>query len=68
MATAADRAAIGMGVVGMAPIGYWLSDWIPWVALVRAFHGVSIAAFATAYVTWWWILPQKKNGVRSWAT
>lgn len=42
---------IGMGVVGMAPIGYWLSDWIPWVALVRAFHGVSIAAFATAYVT-----------------
>ncbi|MGY3022127.1 MFS family permease [Thermostichus sp. OS-CIW-18] len=42
---------IGMGAAGMAPLGYWLWDWIPWIALVRAFHGISIAAFATAYVT-----------------
>ncbi len=42
---------IGMGVVGLAPLGYLLSNWIPWVALVRAFHGISIAAFATGYVT-----------------
>ena len=41
---------IGMGAAAVAPLGYWLSDWIPWVALVRAFHGISIAAFATAYV------------------
>jgi MFS family permease len=42
---------IGMGVVGVAPLGYLLSDWIPLVAVVRAFHGISIAAFATGYVT-----------------
>ncbi|MEN9232183.1 MAG: MFS transporter [Thermostichus sp. DG02_5_bins_236] len=42
---------IGMGVVGLAPLGYLLSDWIPLIALVRAFHGISIAAFATGYVT-----------------
>ncbi|MEN9201873.1 MAG: MFS transporter [Thermostichus sp. DG_1_6_bins_120] len=42
---------IGMGVVGLAPLGYLLFDWIPWIALVRAFQGISIAAFATGYVT-----------------
>lgn len=42
---------IGMGVVGLAPLGYMLSDWIPLIALVRAFHGISIAAFVTGYVT-----------------
>jgi MFS family permease len=48
----ADRAAYRHGGGGDGPHRILaLSDWIPWVALVRAFHGVSIAAFATAYVT-----------------
>ncbi len=54
---------IGMGVVGLAPLGYWLSNGIPWVALVRAFHGISVAAFVTGYVALVVdFAPQEKRG------
>ena len=40
---------IGTLVAGIAPLGYLLLDSIPELMMVRAFHGISIAAFATAY-------------------
>ncbi len=41
---------IGMLVVAIAPLGYELTTYIPLLIVLRAFHGVSIAAFATAYI------------------
>ena len=40
---------IGTAVVAIAPIGYLLFTSIPLLVVVRAFHGISIAAFTTAY-------------------
>lgn len=40
---------IGMTAVAFAPLGYLLTNSIPMLIGVRAFHGVSIAAFALAY-------------------
>jgi MFS family permease len=40
---------IGTTVVAIAPFGYLTTTSIPLLMLVRAFHGVSISAFATAY-------------------
>ncbi|MFW6264358.1 MAG: MFS transporter, partial [Cyanobacteriota bacterium] len=42
---------IGTAVVGLAPLGYLWVDSIPWLAAMRAFHGISIAAFTIAYST-----------------
>lgn len=40
---------IGMGVVAIAPLGYLFIHSIPLLIAIRAFHGISIAAFGTAY-------------------
>ena len=40
---------IGTLVAATAPIGYLLIDSIPELMLIRAFHGISIAAFTTGY-------------------
>jgi MFS family permease len=40
---------IGTAVVAIAPLGYILFTSIPLLMVVRAFHGISIAAFTTAY-------------------
>ena len=40
---------IGMGVAAVAPLGYPLVHSIPLLMVLRAFHGVSIAAFTTGY-------------------
>lgn len=40
---------IGMSAIAIAPIGYWLFQSVPMLMLFRAFHGISIAAFATAF-------------------
>ena len=40
---------IGLVVVTIAPLGYLMTTSIPLLIVVRAFHGVSIAAFTTAY-------------------
>jgi MFS family permease len=40
---------IGTAVVAIAPLGYLAFTSIPLLMVVRAFHGVSIAAFTTAY-------------------
>jgi MFS family permease len=40
---------IGMAVVAIAPLGYLFIHSIPSLIVVRAFHGISIAAFGTAY-------------------
>lgn len=40
---------LGMGVAMLAPLGYVLIEDIPILFGLRAFHGISIAAFATAY-------------------
>jgi MFS family permease len=41
---------IGMSAIALAPLGYTISSSIPLLMVIRAFHGISIAAFATAYV------------------
>ncbi len=41
---------IGMLVVAIAPLGYELTTYIPLLIVLRAFHGISIAAFATGYI------------------
>lgn len=41
---------IGMVAIALAPIGYAVFASIPLLIAFRAFHGISIAAFATAYV------------------
>ncbi|WP_287128476.1 MFS transporter [Candidatus Cyanaurora vandensis] len=40
---------VGLVVGAVAPLGYGLSDALPWLLMVRAFHGVSVAAFTTGY-------------------
>lgn len=40
---------IGAFVAALAPLGYQLFTSIPGLIAVRAFHGISIAAFTTAY-------------------
>ena len=40
---------IGTVVVGLAPLGYLLAGSIPTLMFLRAFHGISIAAFTTGY-------------------
>ncbi|WP_373543582.1 MFS transporter [Chamaesiphon sp.] len=40
---------IGTAVVAIAPFGYLAVTSIPLLMLIRAFHGISIAAFTTAY-------------------
>lgn len=40
---------IGMVAVAVAPLGYIVTDSIPMLMAIRAFHGISIAAFALAY-------------------
>lgn len=40
---------IGMAVVAIAPLGYLATTHIPALIGIRAFHGLSIAAFALAY-------------------
>lgn len=40
---------IGMAIVAIAPLGYMGVQSIPVLIVVRAFHGISIAAFTTGY-------------------
>ena len=40
---------LGTSVAAIAPVGYLLAQSIPLLLLIRAFHGISIAAFTTAY-------------------
>jgi MFS family permease len=40
---------VGASVAAIAPLGYLLTQSIPLLLLIRAFHGISIAAFTTAY-------------------
>lgn len=40
---------IGLGVAAAAPLGYLLLPSVPMVFGLRAFHGISVAAFTTAY-------------------
>jgi MFS family permease len=40
---------IGLVVVAIAPLGYLFTQSIPLLIVIRAFHGLSIAAFTTAY-------------------
>lgn len=40
---------IGMGVAAIAPLGYLFVKSIPLLMVLRAFHGISIAAFTTGY-------------------
>jgi MFS family permease len=40
---------IGTAVVTIAPLGYLTVTSVPFLMLIRAFHGISIAAFTTAY-------------------
>ena len=40
---------VGTSVAAIAPLGYLLAQSIPLLLLLRAFHGISIAAFTTAY-------------------
>jgi MFS family permease len=40
---------IGMGVAAIAPLGYLMVHSISLLMVIRAFHGISIAAFTTGY-------------------
>jgi len=40
---------LGMVVSVIAPLGYGLSDAPLWLLVVRAFHGISVAAFTTGF-------------------
>lgn len=40
---------IGIVVVGLAPVGYAIAQSVPLLALLRGFHGISVAAFTTGY-------------------
>ncbi len=40
---------IGLVVAAIAPLGYSITESIPLLIAIRAFHGLSIAAFTTAY-------------------
>ncbi|QIR39968.1 MFS transporter [Tolypothrix sp. PCC 7910] len=52
---------IGMLVNAIAPLGYILVQSIPGLMAVRAFHGLSIAAFTTAYLALVADLAPEKN-------
>jgi MFS family permease len=41
---------IGMVAITIAPLGYWLVKSIWLLLLIRIFHGISLAAFASAYL------------------
>lgn len=41
---------LGLITVSLAPLGYWLTDSLPLLFGVRIFHGLSVAAFTTAYL------------------
>jgi MFS family permease len=41
---------IGFSIATIAPLGYLSIQSIPWLIGVRAFHGICVAAFATAYM------------------
>ncbi len=41
---------LGLATVSLAPLGYWLTDSLPLLFGVRIFHGLSVAAFTTAYL------------------
>lgn len=41
---------IGMAVAAIAPLGYLVVKSLPTLMVIRAFHGISIAAFGTAYI------------------
>ena len=41
---------IGASVVAIAPLGYLAVNSVPLLMLLRTFHGISIAAFTTAYL------------------
>ncbi|MEA5619897.1 MFS transporter [Cronbergia sp. UHCC 0137] len=41
---------MGMSVAAIAPLGYLVVDSIVPLMVIRAFHGISIAAFATAFI------------------
>lgn len=55
LATLADRRGrkivllIGISAVAIAPLGYLVTNSIPLLMAIRAFHGISISAFALAY-------------------
>lgn len=54
---------VGTGVVAIAPLGYLLVTSIPLLMALRAFHGISIAAFTTGYTALVADLaPQKNRG------
>lgn len=40
---------IGVAVVAIAPLGYLFITSIPWLMVLRAFHGISVAAFTTGF-------------------
>jgi MFS family permease len=40
---------LGVSVAALAPIGYLFAQSVPLLLFLRAFHGISIAAFTTAY-------------------
>ena len=42
---------LGLAAVAIAPLGYLTTQSIPLLMLIRVFHGLSIAAFTTAYST-----------------
>jgi MFS family permease len=42
---------LGIAVAAIAPLGYALTDSIPFLLAIRVFHGISIAAFTTSYST-----------------
>ena len=42
---------LGLAAVAIAPLGYLMTQSIPLLIVIRAFHGLSIAAFTTAYST-----------------
>jgi MFS family permease len=42
---------IGLAAAAIAPIGYLVTQSLPLLIAIRAFHGLSIAAFTTAYST-----------------
>jgi MFS family permease len=55
LATLVDRRGrkivllIGIAAVAIAPLGYLVTESIPVLFVLRAFHGISISAFALAY-------------------
>lgn len=42
---------IGLAAVAIAPLGYLMTQSLPLLITIRVFHGLSIAAFTTAYST-----------------